>query len=268
MSLDHLLTTLQQRSAAFHAQLSAAPATQPCPRHPHTPAVLDHPASHQRGQPHYTCPQCHAAAQAARHQRRQEAAGIPPDVRHATLENFQTDRPTPRLTEGHVPPSTFLEKARLFATGRIRNLVLAGSPGIGKGHLAAALAHLTLAQGQSVRWVDCAALFSAYHRAYGEDSTHTVLHRHRSPHLLILDEICLRDLPADGEEILFAILDHRHKTARRTLLLGNRPAKETRHWLGDRIADRLRSGGISFCYGEWPSLRGTPADHAAQAGEF
>lgn len=80
--------------------------------------------------------------------------------------------------------------------------------------------------------------------------------------LLILDELCLRDLPADGEEILFTLFDSRQKTARRTLCLGNKPAQETRLWLGDRISDRLRSGGVTFCYGAWQSMRGGAGDGA------
>jgi DNA replication protein DnaC len=75
--------------------------------------------------------------------------------------------------------------------------------------------------------------------------------------LLVLDEIGLRDnLPSDGEEILFDIIEGRKNAKRQTVLLGNKSAEETRAWLGERIRDRLISGGLKFCFGSWQSMRG------------
>ena len=68
-----------------------------------------------------------------------------------------------------------------------------------------------LRAGRTVLWVEAAKLFAAVHKAYTQDRSDAVLEAHATPSLLVLDEIALRDLPADGEEILFAIFDHRHK---------------------------------------------------------
>lgn len=261
--IELALARLREAGEAFEARLDAAPLTQPCRVGAgHGEAVLDREASFKAVREVYVCPVCADTSPQGRLQRRMEAVGIPRDVRHATLENFATDRPEVETGEGLLNPAKFLAKARLFAEGGVRNLLLAGPPGIGKGHLAAALAIRELALGRSVRWTDCARLFKELHRSYEDGSTERLIRAHSEVTLLVLDELCLRDLPADGEEILFAILDARHKAARRTILLGNRPARATREWLGYRLLDRLRSGGIAFCYGEWTSMRGTPGDGA------
>lgn len=260
--LEGLMARLEERRAAFENELAHGPQQQPCTVAGHGAAVLDVAASLQAGQAVYVCADCAARAAQTRLRRRLAAAGVPADVRHATLGNFSPERPGIRRGAGLVGPNHFLEKAHLLAAGAVRNLLLAGAPGIGKSHLGAALAAHTLQAGGSVRWADCQRLFADYHAAYETASNAAVLAAHIRPTLLVLDEICLRPLPADGEEILYAILDARHKAGRRTLFLGNAPAKATRDWLGHRLTDRLRSGGIAFCYGEWQSMRGTEGDGA------
>jgi DNA replication protein DnaC len=259
--LDRLNETIRAKSEAFDRMLDACQQTRLCDLHG-MPSMLNREASRAAAIPVWTCPACEREKLAKRHAKRIEAAGIPADVRHATLENFGINRPATKLSDGCVSPMKFLEAAKKFEAGEVRNVGFAGTPGIGKGHLAAALAISALARGQSVAWVECARLFSAYHRAYKTDETEAVIDRHATPKILVLDEICLRDLPADGEEILFGIIDRRHKSGLKTIFLGNAPAEAIRKWLGSRIVDRLRSGGVAFCYGEWESMRGTSNDGA------
>lgn len=260
-ALDKLESTIRAKSEAFEAMLDACQQQILCETHA-TRAILNREASLAAAKPVWTCPACESERLAKRHAKRIEAAGIPADVRHACLENFQTNRVDVKRTDGCVSPEKFLEAAKRFAAGEVRNVGFAGTPGIGKGHLAAALAIDALTRGKSVAWVECARLFAAYHRAYKTDETESVLDRYATASMIVLDEICLRDLPADGEEILFAILDRRHKVGLQTIFLGNAPAEAIRKWLGSRIVDRLRSGGVAFCYGEWASMRGGEGDGA------
>ena len=259
-ALDALLASIAAKSEQFAAKLAAMPSERPCSVHPDRMATLNEEASYAAGNAVYRCPECVTTSAAAKRERRMMAAGIPSDVRHATLLNFQTSRATVKLEQGFVTPETFLQNALKFSKGEIRNLLLCGTPGIGKGHLAAALAIDAIDSGESVAWIDCASLFSAYHRAYSENRTEAVLAPYATASLLVLDEVCLRDLPADGEEILFAIFDRRHKAALPSVLLGNAIAAKARTWLGGRIVDRLRTGGVAFCYGEWQSMRGNGDD--------
>jgi len=265
-ALDRLLERIRERSARFDAMLDEQPPVLPCPVHGADSSVLDREASLKAARPVHTCPQCAVDQRLRRHADRLDDAGVPPDVRHATLTNFDTERPGVVTEPGFNPPAKFLQAAHDFAEGRVRNVLFCGTPGIGKGHLAAALASAELEKGRRVRWVECARLFADYHRAYKTGDPDRILQPLIRADLLILDELCLRDLPADGEEILFTLFDTRQKTARRTLCLGNKSAQETRHWLGDRISDRLRSGGVTFCYGSWKSMRGGVGDGAV--GEF
>lgn len=261
--MDAMLAAIRERSDRFDASLDAEQQTKPCDIHG-TPAPLNRDASFRQRKPVWTCPDCEGEKLTKRHAKRIEAAGIPADVRSATLENFDTNRPDVKKSEGCVSPAKFIEAARRFQAGEVRNVGFAGTPGIGKGHLAAALCISAIAAGKSVAWIECARLFAEYHRAYKTDQTDEVTSHYASPDMIVLDEICLRDLPADGEEILFGILDRRHKAGLQTIFLGNAPAEAIRKWLGSRIVDRLRSGGVAFCYGEWASMRGTTGDGASE----
>ena len=264
---EHITAAMERLQAtwdAMDARLAAMPQEQDCPKHGSGAAKLDH--ENTRTDPVYACPACAAEHKAAaaikRRQERLIQAGIPSDALHATIENFDTARPN--VKPDHHSPAKFRAAAMAFREQRVRNLILCGTPGIGKGHLAAALAILAYDAGKSIAWIDCFTLFRAVHKAYGSEDTspEDITRQLAAAHLLVLDELCLRELPADGEEIIFTILDARHKAGRQTILLGNKTAAEVRTWLGSRISDRLRSGGVVFCYGEWDSMRGSDADGA------
>jgi DNA replication protein DnaC len=253
-----------------------------CPAHPGQTAVYQPAATRKANAAVYRCPVC-----IEEHNRKPEvcqsriaAAGIPRDVWHATLANFDTERQGVKQGGGYSSPAKFLEAARRLHASQIRNLILGGTPGIGKGHLAAAIAIDRLDHGWPVAWTTCGKLFAAVHDTYdGGPTREGVLYPCIRANLLVLDEIGMRDLPKDGEEILFDILTPRKEAGLQTILLGNLPLKGPRdtsgkllspgvhEWLGERLCDRLRSGGVAFCYGEWESMRGQDGD-GGQANEF
>lgn len=260
--LTDKLSGIFKRSEQFENELNAAPDTMRCFRCGHDTATKNEEKSWKAGMIAYDCPNCTENDRQQKIGAAIERAGIPSDVRQATLENYVTDRPGVQTGAGRHTPKDFLEAASRFRLKGDRNLVLAGSVGIGKGHLAAALTKHFITLDWKVAWIECARLFRDYHRAYKDGTHEAIADRLGTVGLLVLDEICLRDLPADGEEILFSILDQRHKGGRPTILLANKPAAEIKAWLGDRITDRLRSGGVSFRYGEWQSMRGQETDAA------
>lgn len=255
-----LAARMEVARAEFSAYLDTLPQERPCPNHPHVTTFLDRENTPRNGNALYPCAECAADRKKAARIARLEDVGIPSDALSATLENFDTHRP--KVNPDFQTPQQFLEAAQRFQAGEIRNMILAGTPGIGKGHLAAALAIEASDKGKKIEWSTCSALFNEYHMAYASNQTGPVLESRAVVDLLVLDEICLRDLPADGEEILFAIFEYRHKKRLPSILLGNKPADKCREWLGGRILDRLRSGGVAFRYGEWESMRGTQGDGA------
>jgi DNA replication protein DnaC len=259
-ALDRLANTLETLHNAFSATLDTLDTTRPCKTHAEAVSVLNRDASFTAGEAVYDCPICQTLAKERRLKKRIAAAGIPADVHHATLANFKIDRTNISGESGRVPPAIFLRDCLKFRDQTIRNLLLCGSAGIGKSHLAAALAIAGLKDGQSVAWIECQRLFADYHRAYADSSGWQVIDYFLIVDLFVLDEICFRDLPADGEEILYEIFSKRRIAGRQSILVGNKPAGEVRAWLGQRIADRLKSGGVAFCYGEWDSMRGKEED--------
>lgn len=275
-AVARLLASFEAREVESAKRLASFPQTQLCPNcnaaaeidpgsiwdadtgAPRSPRYICQPCKQKRDQAHSL----------AQNQLALKRAEIPASVWHATLENFRTDRPNINTAKNYSTPEQFLEAAHCLRRGEIRNLFLAGEVGIGKGHLAAALANAAIARGRSVCWRECARLFADYHRAYATDTTQQVLAPLIRAHLLILDEVCLRDLPADGEEILFAVFNRRNEERRPSIILGNQHADETRKWFGERIADRLREGGHKFCYGAWQSMRGQSTDPQQSAFAF
>jgi len=267
LSVDRLLASIDAHGERTLARLAALPKTKDCETCGH-PAYLDENSlwsdeSTKKAviivpvEPRYHCPACAEKRDQERFEQRLAALGIPPDVRRATLDNYRTDRPGAMTGTGYASPAKFLVCARMLAAGEIRNLVLSGTVGIGKGHLGAALCSLRLKEGKRAAWIGCHKLFRDYHKAYESSSNDAVIAPLIRADLLVLDEIGLRDkLPSDGEEILFDIIEGRKNAKRQTVLLGNKSAEETRAWLGERIRDRLISGGLKFCFGSWQSMRG------------
>lgn len=265
-----LVAAIERRNAEFLRRLDAAEPEQPCPRHPDRTAFLDHEAA-ANGEIAYVCQACEDEKTAADRLLRQDRCGIPQDVRHATFDNY--DFTDVKAAKGSLQPRDFLRAATELANGGIRNLILAGTVGIGKGHLAAAVVNAAIAQGRitgqkggrTARWVTCHWIFSAVHTAYGrEPSPEAVVHYYANRDLLILDECAMSEMPKDGPRILFDIIDARQKNGLWTILLSNQPAPVLKAWLTEPVVDRLRSGGLKFCWGEWPSRRGTALDGANQ----
>lgn len=256
-SLERMIKRFEERSAAFLKELEVTPTIKTCEACS-SEATLNIEQSKEKMEFVYHCPTCEERLAQRLLGEKIERVGIPEDIRHATLENFQLDRTG--IKEKYQTPADFLKAARMLAAGEARNAIFAGTPGIGKGHLAGAIAISFIRQGKRVAWIDCSHLFKIYHQAYSDNSTELIIDNLSAVDLLVMDEICLRDLPADGEEILFGILDRRHKWALQTILLANKPADEIKKWLGGRVADRLRSGTVVFRYGEWDSMRGGAGD--------
>jgi DNA replication protein DnaC len=269
--LSRLMAAFEQREQTSAARLATYPPIKPCPTCGN-PAEIDKNSLWDGDtgaplEPNYRCGPCSDRAAHRRQithlQRLQITAGIPSDVRHATLANFSVNCSNVRTDPGYSTPAQFLAATQAFLSRDIRNLFLAGSVGIGKGHLAAAVANHYFGFGFSnIIWTEVSQLFRDYHGAYKDSSTERLVAPLKSALLLVLDEICLRDLPADGEEILFSVIDARHKKGRPTILLGNQPALHTAKWLGERVTDRLKSGGHQFHFGQWDSMRGNAADGA------
>lgn len=251
-ALQSALAAFKRRSDRFAAVLEQLPKLKPCDRCGHEGAALNVDRSFESGRPFYDCEPCESIERRERWRRRQEAAGIPEDVRHASFDNWAPGDPVGQSDH----PTKVIEAVRQVIDGRLRNLILAGTPGVGKGHAAATVANEFLNGQQKVRWRVMHRLLEASHRAYEDGTRQDLIEQHASVSLLILDEVAMSELPRDGERFVYDLVDLRQKRRLPTIMTTNKPAEVVRDWLGAPTTDRLRSGGVKFLWLEWTSARG------------
>jgi len=77
-----------------------------------------------------------------------------------------------------------------------------------------------------------------------------------APDLLILDEVGIQAGSENERQILFDVLNERYETRKSTLLLTNLSVGECKHYLGERVFDRMREDGGEFVAFDWDSYRG------------
>jgi DNA replication protein DnaC len=116
----------------------------------------------------------------------------------------------------------------LFSLDFIRqktNVVLIGTVGLGKTHIASALGRQACERGHSVLFTQAVDIINALAAARGQHNFRTVLRRYVRPDLLIIDE--LGYLPVDhvGAELLFQVLGKRYEQSP-TVITTNRAYKE------------------------------------------
>lgn len=147
-----------------------------------------------------------------------------------------------------------------FGAGRC--LMMLGTPGTGKTHLAAAIANRVINH-HSVTAVyrTIGSVFHAIRDSYsipGEKSEGQIIDSLIAADLLVLDEVGVsKEQPSDFElRTTFAIINGRYEQQKPTVIISNLGVDEVKVALGDRSADRLREGGVIVLLFSWPSARG------------
>uniref|UniRef100_UPI00333EA0DC ATP-binding protein n=1 Tax=Castellaniella defragrans TaxID=75697 RepID=UPI00333EA0DC len=143
-----------------------------------------------------------------------------------------------------------------LATGR--NLILFGTVGSGKTHLAVSAAHSVIDQGYSAVFASVMSAVRSVKETYrkGADRTERdAIEALIAPDLLILDEVGVQ-FGSDAEKlILFEIINGRYESMRPTIVISNLNMAGLQEYLGERVVDRLREGGGRAILFDWPSYR-------------
>ena len=156
-------------------------------------------------------------------------------LRHLTFENF-----LPRGRSGLSPSeSDSLElaynQAKLFSSNLTGWLLLQGSFGCGKTHLAAAIANFVVEMGVPTLFITVPDVLDLLRGSFSSTETNYVsqFDQIRNAQLLILDDFGTQNATPWAQEKLFQIINHRYVNRMPTVITTNVPL--------DEIEDRIRS---------------------------
>ena len=129
-----------------------------------------------------------------------------------------------------------------------RSLVLQGKPGRGKTHLAVAIAYRAIQNGFDALFVTAAELIDELSSAFRNGRLAEALARFTHPHVLVVDEVGYLTYGTDAANMLFHVVNDRHRRKRSMIFTTNKPLAEWGRVLHDEdlaqaIVDRVLERG-------------------------
>ena len=187
-----------------------------------------------RGMPLHMA-QCRCPDNKRRERRERDAAfvatGLP-----ASRNTFESFRPRPGTEEAY-------KTCRLYADEKLSPvLVLLGSVGTGKTHLAEAVAAQMMGHGNVVRYVQASSLLNAMYATMSSatDNLSDYVHDLKISRLLVIDDLGVGAPTEWAQGQIGDLIDDRIQQNRRLLITTNLMSYEAAEAkLGTRIADRL-----------------------------
>jgi len=140
-----------------------------------------------------------------------------------------------------------------------RNLILLGKPGRGKTHLAVALAYRAIQNGFDALVVTAAELIDDLSAAFREGRLAQALQTYTHPALLVVDEVGYLTYGTDAANMLFHVVNDRHRRKRSMIFTTNKPTAAWGRVLHDEdlaqaIVDRVLERGRLLTL-DGPSMR-------------
>lgn len=160
--------------------------------------------------------------------------GIPEKLRGATFDNFDLEDPDPEIRLKKVKALNKVKKQ--FEKG-FGFLILRGTPGTGKSHLATSC----LKGSGSGLFITQGDLIGELRDTYSKNSSQeAMVSKYRSATVLVLDELSIDVKGVDIQPLLYRILAHRYNNSLLSILTSNEPMAVILEILGHRLADRIR----------------------------
>lgn len=130
-----------------------------------------------------------------------------------------------------------------------RALILLGKPGRGKTHLAIAIAYRAIQNGFDARFVTAAELIDDLSAAFRAGRLADALTAYTHPALLVVDEVGYLTYGTDAANMLFHVVNDRHRHQRAMIFTTNKPVTawgrvlhddDLAHAIVDRVLERGR----------------------------
>lgn len=169
--------------------------------------------------------------------------GVPNKVAHATFDNFNAE--TPEQIE-------VLEKAKDRFLRSSGFLLLLGTHGTGKSHLAAAV----LKRVGNGRFITHEELVGELRRTYEDGGREKMMEKYQKAPCLVLDEIIPKMKGDDIEPMLYRILAYRYDRDLITVLTSNEGLASLLEILGKKLEDRMAQN-YTVAFFKWNSYRRT-----------
>ena len=181
-------------------------------------------------------------------------AGVPERFRGCTIENYVVETEGQRHARDIV--AEFIDN---LAEHRKRGtqVVFSGNVGTGKSHLAIAALKEAMKTGTGA-YMNVLDMVRAVRDTWRRDSPRSeteVLGTLGDLGLLVIDEVGVQYGTEGEQTVLFDVLNRRYRDCRPTILLTNLKSQSFEQYVGPRVFDRLKEGGIWLRFG-WESWRG------------
>lgn len=143
-----------------------------------------------------------------------------------TLETFTFNPTIARQQLYDLATCTFVRERR--------NVLICGQTGVGKSHLAQALAHEAARQGFDILFVSAHQMLQHLHAGRADGSAERRLAGYLKPQLLVLDDFGLKPLPPSGPVDLYDVVDGRYEHGS-IVVTSNRAPSEWPELFGDPL---------------------------------
>ncbi len=184
-------------------------------------------------------------------------SGIPRRYLQSSLDNYlpvnKDAQNNKKLIKAYI-----MKQSELLKSGT--SMVLCGTPGTGKTHLACAIGTALLQGVIAVKYISIYNLLlsikETYNKKYIDSKTEKdLIDRYINYELLILDEVGVQFGSEYEKIIFFQILNGRYEEMKPTILITNLNQEGLTDCIGERCVDRIKENGGAVIPFTWDSYR-------------